>query len=245
MSQHALQVAIDEPPEHTHRFGDISFGGVRWDPSHLDSFTFKTDLGLDTDVTVLVLFSCHCFTHSLRWDKRPQGLIPAREIYDDGKERRVLDPQRYELSRRFLRDVVMTMPSRRIVLADDRQPNFVTVENVNTDGTTSLYAIFFEARKDKSRKHNLPTCWMTDSRNARPAREGSASRHCRAQRIWARRFERKNATRKHKIQRQKNQRPPSGGRCMRDSLSTFRQNSHSVMGPGDPGGATFFALACT
>src|SRR5690349_10154776 len=151
MSQHALQVAIDEPPEHTHRFGDISFGGVRWDLSHLDSFAFKIDLGLGTDITVLVLFSCHCFTHSLRWDKRAQGLIPEREIYNDGKEQRVLDVQRYELSRRFLREVVMTMPSRRIVLADDRQPNFVTTESINTDGTTSLYAIFFEVRKDKSR----------------------------------------------------------------------------------------------
>jgi hypothetical protein len=155
MSQHAQQVAVDEPLEHTHRFGDISFRGVRWDLSHLDSFTFKTDLGLGTEITVLVLFSCHCFTHSLRWDTRPQGLIPVREIYDDGKEQRVLDPQRYELSRRFLRDVVMTMPSRRIVMADDRQPNFVTVESINADGTTSLYAIFFEARKDKSRKHRM------------------------------------------------------------------------------------------
>ncbi|HEY4351078.1 MAG TPA: hypothetical protein VGN31_07615 [Paraburkholderia sp.] len=155
MSQNALQVAVDEPSEQTHRFGDISFRGVPWDLSHLDSFTFKIDLGLGTDTTVLVLFSCHCFTHSLRWDKRPQGLIPAREIYDDGKEQRVLDDQRYELSRRFLRDVVMTMPSRRIVLADDRQPNFVTVESVNTDGTRSLYAIFFEVRKDKSRKHRM------------------------------------------------------------------------------------------
>jgi hypothetical protein len=155
MSQNALQVAVDEPAEHTHRFGDISFRGVRWDLSHLDSFTFKIDLGLGTDITVLVLFSCHCFTHSLRWDKRPHSLIPAHEIYDDGKEQRVLDAQRYELSQRFLRDVVMTMPSRRIVVADDRQPNFVTVESVNTDGSTSLYAIFFEARKDKSRKHRM------------------------------------------------------------------------------------------
>jgi hypothetical protein len=155
MSQNALQVAIDDPPEHTHRFSDISLRGIRWDLRHLDSFTFKTDLGLGTDITVLVLFSSHCFTHSLRWDKRPQGLIPAREIYDDGREQRVLDPQRYELSRRFLRDVVTTMPSRRIVLANDRQPNFVTVESVNTDGTTSLYAIFFEVRKDKSRKQRM------------------------------------------------------------------------------------------
>jgi hypothetical protein len=155
MSQHALQVAFDDSPEHAHRFGEISFRGIRWDLSHLDSFTFKVNLELGADITVLVLFSCHCFSHSFRWDKRPRALIPAHEIYDDGKEQRVLDPQRYELSRRFLRDVVMNLPSRRIVLADDRQPNFVTVESVNADGTISLYAIFFEARKDKSRKRRM------------------------------------------------------------------------------------------
>jgi hypothetical protein len=155
MSQHALQAAVVDPPEHAHRFRELTFHGVRWDLSHLDAITLKMDLGLDADVTVLVLFSCHCFTHSFRWDKRPRALIPTHEIYDDGREQRVLDPQRYELSKRFLRDVVMSLPSRRIVLADERQPNFVTVESVNADGTTSLYAIFFEAQKDKSRKRRM------------------------------------------------------------------------------------------
>ncbi|CAB3746970.1 hypothetical protein [Paraburkholderia humisilvae] len=155
MSQNALQVAVEEIPEHAQRFSDVSFRGVRWDLSHLDSFTFKIDLDLGADVTVLVLFLCHCFSHSVRWDKRARALIPANEIYDDGREQRVLDPQRYELSRRFLRDVVMSLPSRHIGLADERQPNFVTVESLNAEGTTSLYAIFFEARKDKSRRRRM------------------------------------------------------------------------------------------
>ncbi|WP_232243433.1 hypothetical protein [Paraburkholderia sp. SOS3] len=168
MSQNALQVAVDEPSEHAHRFGDISFRGVRWDLSHLDSFAFKIDLGLGTDITVLVLFSCHCFTHSLRWDKRAQGLIPEREIYNDGKEQRVLDVQRYELSRRFLREVVMTMPSRRIVLADDRQPNFVTTESVNSTAPRRSMRYFSRCARTRAAStawfcaFNPPTCSTTD-----------------------------------------------------------------------------------
>ncbi|HEY3598737.1 MAG TPA: hypothetical protein VGL08_14650, partial [Paraburkholderia sp.] len=151
MSQYALQV-VDSPPESAHRFEAISFHGIQWNLSHLDSFAFKVDLGLGGDITVLVLFSCHCSSQSFRWDGRPRAQIPPHEIYDDGREQRVLNPTRYELSRRFLRAVVMSLPSRHIVMADERQPNFVTLENMNTDGTTSLYAIFFEAQKDKGRK---------------------------------------------------------------------------------------------
>jgi hypothetical protein len=110
------------------------------------------DLGLGSDVTVLVLFSCHCFSHSFQWDERPRHAIPAHEIYYDGKGRRVLDPQRYELSRRFLRHIVSNLSNRHITVADEKQPNFVTLEQMNADGTTSLYAIFFEVKKDNSRR---------------------------------------------------------------------------------------------
>ena len=100
-------------------------------------------------------FSCHCFSRSFRWDARATHLIPADEIYDDGKERRVLDPQRYELSRGYLRDIVVQLPFRRITIANEKQPNFVTLEQLNEDGTTSLYAVFFEAERDLSRKRRI------------------------------------------------------------------------------------------
>ena len=146
---------VDSPPEPTQRFPEITYCGVQWDLSHLDSFTFKADLGLGSDITILVLFSCHCFTHSFQRDERPRHGIPIHEIYFDGRERRILNPQRYELSRRFLRNIVSNLSNRRITVANEKLPNFVTIESVNTDGTTSLYAIFFEVKKDKSRKRRL------------------------------------------------------------------------------------------
>ena len=47
------------------------------------------------------------------------------------------------------------MPFRRITIANEKQPNFVTLEQLNEDGTTSLYAVFFEAERDLSRKRRI------------------------------------------------------------------------------------------
>ncbi|GAB2903590.1 hypothetical protein GCM10027093_46080 [Paraburkholderia jirisanensis] len=179
MPQHALQVAVEAVSEPAQRFREITFRGVRWDLSHLDSFTFKTALEPGLDITVLVLFSCHCFSHSFRWDERPRSLIPADEIYDDGREQRVLNPVRYELSRSLLKKVVTSLPSRRIVVADERQPNFVTLENVNADGSTSMYAIFFEAQRDKSRKRRM----ILRIQSAYVLDDGLTKRQTKAQKI--------------------------------------------------------------
>jgi hypothetical protein len=179
MPPHALQVAVEAAPEPAPRFREIVFRGTRWDLSHLDSFTFKAALEPGLDVTVLVLFSCHCFSHRFRWDKRPRTMIPGSEIYDDGREQRVLDPHRYELSRRFLKHVVMSLPSRRIVIADERQPNFVTLDGINADGSTSLYAIFFEVQRDKNRKRRM----ILRIQSAYELDEGLTKRQAKAQKI--------------------------------------------------------------
>jgi hypothetical protein len=154
MSQLAMEIE-DPPSETVHRFGPIVYQGVEWDLSHLDSFAFKIDPGLGTVITVVVLFSCHCFSHSFRWDTRSRSEIPCHEIYDDGREQRVLNPKRYQLSRQLLRNIVKNLPARRITVADRKQPNFVTLEKVNSDGTVSQYAVFFEVDKDKNRKRRL------------------------------------------------------------------------------------------
>lgn len=67
----------------------------------------------------------------------------------------MLCPDRYQSSRRLLRDLVLALPVRRIIVADERQPNFMTVETTNAFGEPSLYAVFFEVEKDKTRKHRL------------------------------------------------------------------------------------------
>lgn len=66
-----------------------------------------------------------------------------------------MSPQRYELSRQFLRTIVENLPARHITVADRKQPNFVTVERVNSDGTVFRYAVFFLVEKDKDRKRRL------------------------------------------------------------------------------------------
>jgi hypothetical protein len=154
MGQAALQI-VDYQTEPVHRFPGVVYGGVAWDLSHLDSFAFRMDLRLGGEVSVLVLFSCHCFSHSFQRDVRSPQLIPESEIYDDGRERRVLSPERYALSRKLLRNIVMHLPSRRITRAGGNQPNFVTVENANCDGTSSLYAVFFDVERDRSRRRRL------------------------------------------------------------------------------------------
>ncbi|WP_244108465.1 hypothetical protein [Burkholderia anthina] len=136
-------------------FPPTTYRGEHWDLSHLRPLTFTCDLETGFDVTVLVLFSCHCFTRSFKWDRRARDAIPDDEIYDDGRETRVLCADRYRASRRLLRNVIVGLATRRIVVADERQPNFVTVEIESSDGMQRVYAVFFEVSKDRSRKRRL------------------------------------------------------------------------------------------
>ena len=151
-----FEITICETPfGFANQFGMLIYQGCAWDLSHLDPFAFQCDLDLGVQSTVLVLFSCHCFTRSFARDARPLIDIPLFEIFDDGREKRVLCPERYQTSRRLLRDLVLSLPTRRIIVADERQPNFMTVETTNALGEPSLYAVFFEVEKDKTRKHRL------------------------------------------------------------------------------------------
>lgn len=154
MSQ--LAIAIEESlSDSARRFDPVTWHCEQWDLSHLDPFAFRIDPGLGTVLTVVVVFSCHCFTHSFRRDTRARSEIPRHEIYDDGREQRVLDAQRYALSRQFLRAIATSLHTRRITIADRRQPNFVTLDTVNADGTVSQYAVFFETGKDRQRKRRM------------------------------------------------------------------------------------------
>lgn len=74
-----LEITICETSaEFAHQFGSLMYQGSRWDLTHLDPFAFQCDLDLGFPTTVLVLFSCHCFTHSFAWDPRPRVEIPVK-----------------------------------------------------------------------------------------------------------------------------------------------------------------------
>ncbi|MCA8005402.1 hypothetical protein [Burkholderia cenocepacia] len=139
-----FEIRITETPaDSASPFPPTIYRGERWDLDHLRPLTFAFDLETGFDVTVL------------EWDGRSRDTIPDGEIYDDGRETRVLCADRYRASRELLRGVIVGLATRRIVVADERQPNFVTVEAVASDGTQRVYAVFFEVSKDRIRKRRL------------------------------------------------------------------------------------------
>lgn len=145
-----------EVVESHHRFSDVSYNGTPWDLTHLDAFAMRLDPGLGVAVDVVVLFSCHCFSKSFKRDGRPMADVPDGEVFDNGRERRVLCPERYVFSQQFLPRLVRELPARTIqVAATDRQ-NFVTFEEKKEDGTLLFrYAVYFEVTRDTRRKKRL------------------------------------------------------------------------------------------
>lgn len=145
-----------EVVEPHHRFSGVFFKGQPWNLSHLDAFALLVDPGLGFNVDVVVLFSCHCFSHSFKRDGREQWLIPLDEIYDNGRERRVLSPKRYEFSKELLPRILKELSSRNIqVAASDRQ-NFVTFEEIDEQSVVLYrYAVYFEPTRDRRRKKRI------------------------------------------------------------------------------------------
>jgi hypothetical protein len=139
-----------------HRFKNVIRGGEAWDLSHLDPFAFRMDPGLGFEVTVVVLFSCHCFTRSISRDGRRRREIPTKEMFDDGREVRVLCEQRYELSKRYLPGLIRDLRKRTIRLARDNPQNFVTTKSVDaSDAQGQHYVVFFEITRDPRQKGRL------------------------------------------------------------------------------------------
>jgi hypothetical protein len=139
--------------EPRHRFPAINFRGEAWDLSHLDAFALRIDPDLGFEIDVVVLFTCHCFSHSFGWDNRAELEIPAAEIFHDGVERRVLSKERYDLSRRFLPHLVKELGKRPVRFAG--VTNYFTAEDLSQDPIPGKYAIFFEVERDKRRKKRI------------------------------------------------------------------------------------------
>ena len=78
-------------------------------------------------------------------------------IVMDGNIQRVLDQKRYELSLKYLPQLVHDLEKRLIRIADESRPNFVTFElQPASAGEEPLhYAMFFEVKKDRSRKRRM------------------------------------------------------------------------------------------
>lgn len=169
-----------------HRFSGVRFGNNAWDLSHLDAFALRLDPGLGFEVDVVVLFSCHCFTRGLgAWSAEGAergGSASDFCIFDNGRERRVLDEERYRLSRDHLPRLIKELEARTIRVAGTGKQNFVTLELLAAEGDppeAAIYGIFFEVKKDTRRKKRIllhvQSAYRLDSVRKRLEKAGKAT----------------------------------------------------------------------
>lgn len=143
--------------EDHHRFAPMTVDDETWHFDHLEAFamrvSFEVSSGKALEVDMVVLFSNHCFTRSLE----PDEVVAETQIVMDGTEKRVLDRERYGLSRQYLPKLIWELPTRHILVADPTRPNYVTFEMpVTTPGVEpKLYAVFFEVKRDKVRRKRM------------------------------------------------------------------------------------------
>jgi hypothetical protein len=139
-----------------HRFESRRVDGQVWDFAHLEAFALKVSMTLPPSVNVMidvvVLFSNHCFTRA----KHPQETLAQDWLFEDDRETRVLDQERYDLSKQHLLRIVKQLPTRRIFVADPNRPNYVTIEMPHSAGQQPQhYAVFFEVERDKRRQKRV------------------------------------------------------------------------------------------
>lgn len=146
-SDEAILIAKHEADHDHSRFQPIVYRGKSWDLSHLNPFAFKVDIG-DRYVFVVLLFSCHCFTHKIGNDNIKD--IPEEELYRTHQETRVLNEERYNFSKTLLLQIVHQLHQRHITVADAGR-NFVTLEEIGQNGEKTYYGVFFQVSKDKQR----------------------------------------------------------------------------------------------
>jgi hypothetical protein len=140
-----------------HKHSPRSFGDETWTFDHLQAFVMKTPVQLTpktiVELDVVVLFANHCFSREMKAGE----LVDESLIVMDGNIQRVLDPQRYRLSVKYLPQLVHDLEKRHIRIADESRPNFVTLElqSANAGEEPLHYAMFFEVKKDRSRKRRM------------------------------------------------------------------------------------------
>ncbi len=154
-------MADDQPPpieDHadiaaSERFAPVIFRGEPWDLSHLNPFAFRSKIKPDLTVDVVVLYSCHCFTHGFEKDER--DVIPPEEIFFEGTVRRVLNRDRWQLSRAHLPNLVQQLHAGHVRVLGGALGNYATFKGIDFDGKAVTYAVFFDVKKDQKRRKRM------------------------------------------------------------------------------------------
>lgn len=137
-----------------HRFGEIKVGDASWDLAHLEAFAMRLDPNLGFLIDVVVMFSCHCFTTSIDSARQRAGDSQIH-IYNDSREQRALCEERYRLSKQFLPMLVQGLANKTIRISADGGHNFFAVENVPNSAPETVYVLYLEVKKDRTRRRRV------------------------------------------------------------------------------------------
>ena len=123
-------------------FKDMCIGNTTYDLRHLDPFKLSIQFE-DKSYTVLVRFSCHCFTERLDADEQD-----GRAVYKHKEEKRLFSVDRYELSR-SLPGMIRSLDNCNMTVYHTRQGSFFFARNASP--LTPCYMVFFRAYKAKKK----------------------------------------------------------------------------------------------
>lgn len=98
-------------------------------------------------VSVVVHFSCHCFTEA-----HDPGLHTPDLIYRHRGEVRAFQVDRYELSKK-LPAIIESLPTRKVFFT--KETNYLVVESIDQDGRRVSYTVFFDLKRARGIGYDL------------------------------------------------------------------------------------------
>jgi len=134
-----------------HKHPERKFNNEIWRFDHLQAFAMRESVelsgGVNIDIDVVVLFSNHCYTREVKPDEEADG----EHIVMDGKNSRLMDAERYQLSLKHLPKMITELRQRKI---KSSRENYVTVEIHPSEagGASRNYVVFFDVKKDVKRR---------------------------------------------------------------------------------------------
>lgn len=138
----------------------IQINGLTYDVSHLSFQTYDWEIELKNKlkkvIKVDVHFSCHCFTRGPRQDE----VIDQSYVFMNGKELRIFDRTRHELSKQ-LPALIADLPNQKVYHTGYH--NLVRVAVVDKFGEQTDYFVFLAlSRNEKRMKMFIESAYPDD-----------------------------------------------------------------------------------
>lgn len=140
--------------------------GMLRDLSFLDAhevtYVHSAEGKVDIEYRFFVTYSNHCFTKAyLHQTPAEQALL----MYSTGKEKRPFCERRYQLAKKYLRDIICSLGQQKVIHAG--YGSYATVEVELENGETGYYFVVFKAfREAKKFRLHVTSAYPIDTKPA-------------------------------------------------------------------------------